>query len=236
MRSATLVDLLRSGGTAFGVFAPERSAKGGALAGADPDIDFVFYDLETAPWDMAALRAFGKAMEEAAGARGPCAILLRVPPVHADVEAARLHVAEGLAAGAAGIILPQVETGAEVNLAADVVGERLWPGYPDGDALLVVQIESREAVEHAREILGTSGVGVGLPGQKDLRASYEGDEVAVQAAVLKVLAVCDSVGVPCGVTAGVDDVEERLRQGFRLVIATERAAVGVGRRASPESP
>jgi 2-keto-3-deoxy-L-rhamnonate aldolase RhmA len=100
----------------------------------------------------------------------------------------------------------------------------------------VVQIESREAVKHAEEILGTSSVGVGLPGQKNLRASYECDEAAVQAAVLKVLAVSDSVGVPCGVTAGVSDVEERLRQGFRLVIATEQDAVGVGRRVAAARP
>jgi hypothetical protein len=113
LRSPTLVDLLRFGRTAFGVFAPERTGTGGALAGADPEIDFVFYDLETAPWDMAALRAFGRAMEETAGQRGPCAILLRIPPVHVDGEAARRHVAEGLAAGAAGIILPQVEEGAK---------------------------------------------------------------------------------------------------------------------------
>jgi len=232
LSTGALVDLLRSGGTAFGVFAPERAARGGAIAGADPAIDFVFYDLEDSPWDMAALGAFREAMAAAAGERGPCPILLRIPPVHLDREAARRHVAEGLAAGVAGLILPQVEEGAEVTLAAESVGHRLWPIHPGGDVLLVAQIESGDAVEHAEEILGTSGVGVGLPGQKDLRASYQGDESAVQRAVLRVLAVSEASGVPCGVTAGAHDVEDRLRQGFRLVIATDPEAVTAGRRAS----
>jgi 2-dehydro-3-deoxyglucarate aldolase/4-hydroxy-2-oxoheptanedioate aldolase len=110
-----------------------------------------------------------------------------------------------------------------------VAGRRLWPVDADGDTLLVVQIESRTAVESASEILSTPGVGIGLPGQKDLRASYGGDEGAVQAAVDAVRAASHGLGLACGVTAGPDDVAERLEQGFRFVIATPPEAVTVGR-------
>jgi len=228
----SILDLLAAGSPVFGAFAPERSVEGGRKAAADADIDFVFYDLEEAEWDMVALRDFLGALERASGDAGPPDVLLRIPPVRDDRAAARARVAEGLAAGVRGLILPHVESTEDVGTAAEVIGERLWPLHPDGDVLLVAQIESRGAVERVEEIAPAPGVGVLLPGQADLRQSYAGDESAVQAAVSRVLAAGEATGVPCGVTAGPEDVAERLEQGFEFIIAVRPGAASLGRAAA----
>ena len=96
----------------------------------------------------------------------------------------------------------------------------------------MVQIEDKVGVARAREIVGAPGVGLVLPGQGDLRRAYEGDLEAVEAAVQTVLAACKELRVPCGVTAGVDDITERLEQGFKMIIVTQPEALGVGLAAS----
>ena len=44
-----------------------------------------------------------------------------------------------------------------------------------------------------------------------------------------------SLDVACGITAGVDDIAERLEQGFRLIIVTSPEALSVGRAAAGRS-
>ena len=38
--------------------------------------------------------------------------------------------------------------------------------------------------------------------------------------------------MPCGITAGVEDVEHRLREGFRFFIVSDPAALEAGKRAA----
>lgn len=75
----------------------------------------------------------------------------------------------------------------------------------------------------------TPGVSVVIPGPGDLRRAYEGDMEAVEAAIQTVLAECLAADVACGITAGPDDIGERLDQGFRLIIVTSPEALTVGR-------
>jgi|TARA_B100000315_G_C14554195_1_gene577334 hypothetical protein len=46
------------------------------------------------------------------------------------------------------------------------------------------------------------------------------------------LAACLEFDIPCGITAGVNDIAERLDQGFEMIIVTEAEALSVGRRAA----
>ena len=216
----------------FGVFAAERSAEGGRRAAADPDIDFVFYDLEEAEWDMSALRAFVESSRKWAGDRGAADVLLRIPPVGPDLERARRCVADGLEVGVQGFILPLVEDPVEVDTVTQAIGAWRGAAGERGDVLVVAQIESELAVERTETIVTAAGVGVALPGQADLRHSYGGDEAAVQGAVDRVLAVARRRGVPCGVTAGMKDIEARVQQGFEFIIAVEPGAVALGRAAA----
>ena len=71
-----------------------------------------------------------------------------------------------------------------------------------------------------------------IPGPGDLRRAYNRDMEAVESAIQTVLAACKEFDVPCGITAGPDDIGERLEQGFRMIIVTSPDALAVGRRAA----
>ena len=227
-----IIELLAAGDAVFGVFAPEQSAAGGGAAAAITDTDFIFYSLESGPWDIPTMESFIASMREASGGAEPYPVTLRIPPVRDDREAARTHVAEGLAAGIDGLVLPHVESAEDVALAAEVVGSRLWPVNPDGDVLTVVLIEDQAGIERAMEIVGAPGVGVAIPGPGDLRRAYEGDMEAVENAIQTVLAACLELDVPCGITAGPNDIAARIEQGFKMIIVTSEDALPVGRAAA----
>ncbi|MDX1647388.1 MAG: aldolase/citrate lyase family protein [Longimicrobiales bacterium] len=228
-----IIGLLDAGVPVFGMFAPEQSAAGGVAAAQDTRTDFIFYSLESGPWDIPTLESFMAAMQEAgAGKGGAHPVVLRIPPIRDDREAARRHLSEGLAAGVDGLVLPHVESVDDVALAAEVVGDRLWPVHADGDVINVVLIEDQVGIERAREIVGAPGVGVAIPGPGDLRRAYDGDMDAVERAIQTVLAACQELDVPCGITAGPDDITERLAQGFEMIIVTRPEALALGLEAS----
>ena len=227
-----IVDLLVAGQTVFGVFTLEQSLTGAEAAGGDTETDFIFYSLEDGPWDIPTMEAFIERMEEVGGDSGPRAMTLRIPPIRDDRTAAISHIAEGLATGVQGLVFPHVESAEEVALLVDAMGSRLWPINPGGDLLNVILIEDQDGIRRAREIVGAPGVGVVIPGPGDLRNAYEGDMVAVEGAIQTVLEACKEFDVPCGITAGVEDMAERLEQGFRLIIVTQTEALAVGLAAS----
>jgi 2-keto-3-deoxy-L-rhamnonate aldolase RhmA len=227
-----IIGLLDTGLPVFGMFAPEQSAAGGEAAAANDETDFIFYSLESGPWDIPTMEAFMASMAEAAGVNGRHPVTLRIPPIRDDREVARGHIAEGLSAGVDGLVLPHVESAEDVALAAEVIGDRLWPENPDGDVLTIVLIEDQAGIERARQIVGAPGVGVAIPGPGDLSRAYEGDMDAVENAIQTVLAACLELDVPCGITAGPDDIAARLEQGFEMIIVTDPEALSVGLAAS----
>ncbi len=226
-----IIRLLAAGQAVFGVF-PEQSAEGGTAVASQRDVDFVFYSLESGPWDIPTMKSFRAAMAEASGDREPPPMTLRIPPVRDDREAARRHLEEGIAAGISGVVLPHVDSVDDVALAVDVLGDRLWPLHPSGDLVNVILIEDQAGVANARALVGAAGVGVAIPGPGDLRRAYEGDMEAVEHAIQTVLAACVELDVPCGITAGAIDVAARLEQGFSMIIVTEPEALRVGLAAS----
>ncbi len=227
--TAPLVQLLADGHVLFGVFSGDRTAEQGAAMGRNRELDFVFYSLESGPFDIMTTKVYMSGVAEGSAPDPPHPIVLRVPAIRDGVEAAEANVAEALEAGVASIVFPHVESAEEAAVAVSVMGERLWPGNPDGDLVNILIIEDRVGVERADEIVGTEGVSIVFPGPGDLRRAYEGDMEAVEGAIQTVLAACQRHGVPCGITAGVDDIEERIGQGFRVFIVSDPAAVTVGR-------
>ncbi|HEY7698934.1 MAG TPA: aldolase/citrate lyase family protein, partial [Vicinamibacteria bacterium] len=93
-------------------------------------------------------------------------------------------------------------------------------------------IEDRIGVSNAREIVSTPGVDIVFPGPGDLRRAYDGDKDEVEKAIQKVLSACQEFHVVCGITAGPDDIEKRLSEGFRVFIVTNADALPIGRRAA----
>jgi 4-hydroxy-2-oxoheptanedioate aldolase len=156
-------------------------------------------------------------------------VIVRTPAIHAAPDSIPGFVARAMATGIAGITFPHVTTAAEAARSVELLGEP-WPLRSDADAVDILIVEDREGIANVREIVQTPGLSVVFAGPGDLRRAYEGDMEAVEEAIQAVLAACLEFEVPCGVTAGVDDIADRLEQGFRVIIVTEPEAVAVGMR------
>lgn len=255
--------LLAEGEVVFGIFSGERTEESARRMAGQTLADFVFYSLETGPFDLPAMSAYQEALSPPAGrgAVNPHPVALRIPPIRDGREEARERTAAGLDAGAYAIVFPHVETADEARHAvasmrpARVGGSRpapspeaarvfgvspeeyearadLWPLAGDGELVSMILIEDRVGVENALEIVSAPGVGVAFPGPGDLRRAYDGDPEAVEEAIRTVLAACLEAGVPCGITAGPDDIAGRIEQGFRVFIVTSPDALPVGRAAA----
>ncbi len=112
------------------------------------------------------------------------------------------------------------------------MGDGNWPGNDGGGVANVLLIEDQVGIANAREIVSTPGVSVVIPGPGDLSRAYNRDMEAVENAIQTVLAACKEFDVACGITAGPDDIGERLAQGFRMIIVTNADALAVGLRAA----
>jgi 4-hydroxy-2-oxoheptanedioate aldolase len=118
----------------------------------------------------------------------------------------------------------------------------LWALDPAGELLLVCMIESRDALNNLDQVLDTPGIGAAFIGASDLAFSLglPDGHPEVETYVAQILAACARRNIPCGLFAGAGDVEERIRQGFRLLAlgsdtglsAGVSAALEAGRRAS----
>lgn len=94
-----------------------------------------------------------------------------------------------------------------------------WPLDPEGEILVVFQIETQEGVENIEDIVSVPGLGAVLVGSYDLSTSLgvpgdvRGPEVT--AAVQTVWEACRARGIAMGATGG--DLEQQLDQGFRFL-------------------
>lgn len=229
---ASLVRLLSDGSVVFGIFPGAATPEDGAERGRNRELDFVFYSLESGPFDIPTMAAYQAGVAAGAAPEPPPPLVLRVPPVRDGAEQARANVAEAVAAGVAGIVFPHVESEGDATAAVSAMGDASWPGNPDGSLVNMLIVEDRAGVERVHEIVATPGVSVVFAGPGDLRRSYEGDMTAVEDAIQAVLAACVAHDVPCGITAGPEDVARRIEEGFRVFIVTDPAAVTAGREAA----
>ncbi|MDE3156391.1 MAG: aldolase [Acidobacteriota bacterium] len=111
--------------------------------------------------------------------------------------------------------------------AADV-----WPLDPDGELVSMALIENPLGVRHASAIARTPGLSVVVAAPGDLSVSYAWDRDATEQAIQTVLAAAKDAGVPCGITAGQQEIVRRVEQGFRVIMATDPEALVLGRRAA----
>ncbi|MDE2710762.1 MAG: aldolase/citrate lyase family protein [Acidobacteriota bacterium] len=195
------------------------------------------------------------------GSANPHPVLLRIPPIRDGMDEAAERTAAGLDAGVYGIVFPHVETADEARHAvasmtlagagglrpdADPEAARVfgvspedyaaragvWPLDPAGELVSFLLIEDQIGIENALAITSVPGISIVSPGPGDLRRAYEGDMEAVEGAIQTVLAACLEAGVPCGITAGPDDIAMRIEQGFRVFIVTSPEALAVGHQAA----
>jgi 2-keto-3-deoxy-L-rhamnonate aldolase RhmA len=86
----------------------------------------------------------------------------------------------------------------------------------DSGVVRCPMIEDPEAVEEIEQILDITGIDAAFIGQGDLTQTL-GNREQAQALVDKALQACLRKGVPASITAYGDDLEARLRQGFKWV-------------------
>ncbi|HEX7512558.1 MAG TPA: aldolase/citrate lyase family protein, partial [Candidatus Methylomirabilis sp.] len=165
--------------------------------------------------------------------------LVRVP------ETARSLLSRPLDAGAVGLMIPRVESGAQAEAIVRYtkyppVGDRgviLGTAHNDyrmvngkqflrqanAETLLVMQIETLAGIEHLDEILSVPGLDVALIGPYDLSTSMgipgEVNHPRMQRAIGEFLKGCKRHGVvPGNFVTTVEDGQAWLRRGMRFLI------------------
>jgi 2-dehydro-3-deoxyglucarate aldolase len=193
-------------------------------------LDWLFIDLEHST--MGAGEA--QAILQAVGGRVDC--LLRLPLND------EIWIKKALDTGAAGIILPQVNTAEEARRAVSLsryppqgsrsVGLARAHGYgmkfqeylerANEEVVVVIQAEHILAVQNIDALVGVEGVDAVLVGPYDLSASMglvgQVDHPEVRAAIERVRRACQEKGMPLGIFATTTQrASHFLSQGFNLL-------------------
>jgi 2-keto-3-deoxy-L-rhamnonate aldolase RhmA len=229
-RPESMAVRLRAGETLVGYFLLSGDAMIAELFGRLP-LDWVVVDLEASPLDRR-----GTLHAVQAVSLGGAEPIIRVP------WGQRHHIEHALDLGAAGVLVPKVDSGADAAAAADAfylppAGSRGInpvrasgyfedvPGYlgsANERALCMVQVESAEAVRNVGEIAATEGVDVVFVGVGDLASSLgqpgvvEGPQMdRARAEVLE--AVCAAGKVPGIFAYSMDLAHTYAAEGFRFI-------------------
>lgn len=149
------------------------------------------------------------------------ALLLGLTPIVRVPDLAYPYLAQTLDGGAQGIMLPRVYNAEQVRKAVDFMkypplgnrGNALVRGYTgfksgspaeamataNKETMLIVQIETKEAVENIEEIVTTPGVDAALIGPNDLSISLgvpgQIDSPVMRGAIEKVISTCQQHAV-----------------------------------------
>jgi 4-hydroxy-2-oxoheptanedioate aldolase len=97
----------------------------------------------------------------------------------------------------------------------------VYPINPDGELASIFIVESVRGIANSREITRERPT-VAFPGPGTLRSVFQGDMAKVESAIQTQLASCKEFNVPCGITANVNDIEKRIKEGFRMIIIYDR--------------
>jgi len=229
VRPNRVKQLLRAGEPALGTFMALGSPLGAEQL-AHAGFDWLLIDQEHAAIDATLTQSILQAISTT-----ETVPLIRVPWNSGD------WIKRALDAGAYGVVVPMVNSRADAEAAVRATryppqGDRSIGGsrtrlYGGNDyvenandeILLVVQIEHRDAVDNAREILSTPGVDAYFIGPGDLCASlglpnsWDPDFPEYWAALEKVQRVATELGVPGGIHASPHRVTAMLDRGYRFV-------------------
>lgn len=233
MKPNALGDLLKAGKTAYGTMAQAVRLPALAEIMAQAGCDFLFFDMEHGAFDLETI-ADMVLITRLAGVTP----LVRVPndPYHL--------IARALDAGAQGIMVPRVETKAQVEAIVDsamyppvgsrgcsvnkghndYVGQNMWEFTTQANErnLVILQIERKLAVENIDDLLSVPGVGAIIIGPNDLALSMgERNPKMLDALEAPIQHVLDSAlahGIPCGIhIANLDWLAEWQRRGMQLM-------------------
>ena len=233
MKPNALQELLSQSKSAYGTMIQDgRSPSIGqimALAGCD----FLFFDMEHGPFNLETIADMVR-VTRLAGVTP----LVRVP------DALYPLMCRPFDAGAQGIMIPRVETKAQVEYIVecthyppqgkrgcsvfkghnDFAPQNLWQfsEQANQENLIILQIERRLAVENIEDLLSVPGVGAAIIGPNDLALSLgvrDNDMLAaLESPIQHVLDACLARQIPCGIHIGnLEWLAEWERQGMQLL-------------------
>ncbi|HLG57726.1 MAG TPA: aldolase/citrate lyase family protein [Vicinamibacterales bacterium] len=215
------------------LFAPLMTLSSPAVAElmAETGFDWLFIDAEHSTLDTSQMQL----LLQAAGAT-PCVIRL----VSGDEE----PIKKALDIGAAGIIVPQVNSAEQARRIVQAakyapVGQRglgiarahryglkvrEYMQSANDDTAVIVQAEHRDAVANIQSIVRVEGVDGVLIGPYDLSASFGRpgavDHPEVREAIARVRAACLEAQIPIGIFGlTADAVKPYMAQGFTMIVA-----------------
>jgi 4-hydroxy-2-oxoheptanedioate aldolase len=96
----------------------------------------------------------------------------------------------------------------------------LWPLNPEGDLIFWPMIETVEGVRNADAIAQVPGVGgfyLGASGDLSSDLGVDSSDPEVEAAMKKIMDVCQARKIPCGGTVSADNVATMMKQGYRII-------------------
>ena len=224
-----------AGQPAFGMFVPsERAANatdasgrrlpplyteaGARALAAQPLLDYVFLNLEGA-YDPGAVRVMVAGLKSA-DARSRPTLLVRIPTIEAAGDSlTRARVAEVLALGADGIVIPHVRSAEEARMAVRFfrdAGANLWsPANPAGTVVAMLMVEDKGAIAGIAEIAGVPGYSLLSCGIGSLTRDMGGDAPGAEAACASVRDLAANKGMPSMMTASASSLRARIESGYR---------------------
>lgn len=240
---------LREGGVCFGTMLRLLQSPQAIPLAAAAGWDYVILDTEhnaCNPETLASMAVAARYEE--------IAFLVRVPDTLYHLMAQTLDL------GAEGLILPRVDTSAQVEeilkstryfplgrRGASISGvATLYRQYPaaeylewaNRETLLVIQVESQEAVERIDELVGQDGIDAVMIGPFDLSQSLgipgQMDHPRMAEAYQRVIEGCRRHGVAPGIhLTRLEEVAQWVEKGMRLV--TYQYDAGLFRQASADA-
>lgn len=197
---------------------------------AEVGYDWIFIDAEHTPIEPPQIQAILQAA-------GPTPCVVRLP------SSDSVSIAKSLDAGAAGIIVPQVNSALQARQVADAaryapLGKRgrgvgrahryglklaEYSATANDTVAVIVQAEHKDAVADIRQIVRVEGVDAVLIGPYDLSSSmgrpWEISHPDVVAAIATVHAACIEVGMPIGIFGlSAEAVAPYIDQGFTMIV------------------
>jgi 2-keto-3-deoxy-L-rhamnonate aldolase RhmA len=233
MKPNALRDKLSQGQPAYGTMIGDLRSPTVVQVIAQAGYDFLFIDTEHGPYSL----------ETAADLVRVARLVGLVPLVR--VPDAEYHLlVRPFDLGAQGIMIPRVETRAQVEKIVestlypplgkrgcsvdkghnDFLGQSTWSFAEEANRenLIILQIERQRAVEDIDELLSVPGVGAALIGPNDMSLDMglrSGDMLAaLEAPIQQVLDACLARGIPCGIHIGdLEWLAEWQRRGMLLL-------------------
>jgi len=241
------IALWAAGDPAFGMFVPSERPMGatdeqgnrlpplytvaGAQAlGQNPLMDYLFLNLEGS-YDADAVDSLVAGLDAGTTGHRPT-LLVRIPTIeNAGAEATRQRVAEVLARGADGVVIPHVRSAEEARLAVSFfqeAGADVWsPANPNGTIVAMLMVEDPGAIAAVEEIVAVPGYSMLSCGIGSLGGAMGGDREGAEVACERVMRLGLERGMPSMMTANANLLEQRISQGYLGILlsgTTEQAS------------